>query len=66
MRGPAAAAHAAAVGGGAGTCGTGELQVTARHLGARRAGQGGFTMIEVLIAIVVMSIGLLGFALLQT
>lgn len=38
----------------------------ARHLGARRAGQGGFTMIEVLIAIVVMSIGLLGFALLQT
>ena len=40
--------------------------MTARHLGARRAGQGGFTMIEVLIAIVVMSIGLLGFALSQT
>ncbi|REN06343.1 type IV pilus modification protein PilV, partial [Mycobacterium tuberculosis] len=40
--------------------------MTARHLGARRARQGGFTMIEVLIAIVVMSIGLLGFALLQT
>ena len=32
----------------------------------RRAGQGGFSMIEVLVSLVVLAIGLLGFALLQT
>lgn len=37
-----------------------------RRTFSRRARQGGFTLIEVLIAIVVLGFGLLGFALLQT
>lgn len=32
----------------------------------RRAAQGGFTLIEVLIAVLVLGVGLLGFALMQT